>query len=89
MTDDKSNSPKVLVEFEPDEISWLADRLHEEWGRAMQAVAVTSGWESYTDPEVREKARLAHEKAKAHQDMQNRLRNRLLDKSYEQGFGHL
>lgn len=84
-----SNDPKVLVEFSADEISWLADRLHEEWGRAMQAVAATSGWEDYVDPDVREKARVAHEKAKAHQRMQNDLRNRMLDNAYKQGFGHL
>lgn len=85
----ESNDPKVLIEFSPDEISWLADRLHEEWGRAMTAVAATSGWADYTDPDVREKAKAAHEKAVAHQKTQNLLRNRLLDNAYKQGFGHL
>jgi hypothetical protein len=28
-----SNEPKVLVEFDPEELKWLADRLHEEWQR--------------------------------------------------------
>ncbi len=26
-----SNDPKVLVEFSPDEIKWLADLLHDRW----------------------------------------------------------
>jgi hypothetical protein len=71
-----SNDPKVLVEFSPEEIAWLADRLHEEWSRALVAGAVA------TTPE-------AKEKIQTHKEMEARLRNRLLDKAHDQGFGHL
>jgi hypothetical protein len=35
-----SNEPKVLVEFDPEELKWLADRLHEEWQRSVIAKAL-------------------------------------------------
>lgn len=71
-----SNDPKILVEFAPEEVSWLADRLHEEWARTLQAATIVQSSD------------LA-EKVQAHQTMQNKLRNRLLDKAYQQGFGNL
>lgn len=70
-----SNEPRILVEFTPDEITWLADRLHEEWLRGLKAGAIATGDNA--------------DKVKAHQDMQNTLRNRILDKASDQGFGNL
>ncbi len=70
-----SNDPKILVEFTPAEITWLADRLHEEWQRTLQAGAVATGDNA--------------EKVRLHQEMQNLLRNRILDKASDQGFGNL
>lgn len=40
MTD--TNKPKVLVELSPEQLTWLADRLHEEWARSVSARAVVS-----------------------------------------------
>lgn len=70
-----SNNPKILVEFSPEEITWLADRLHEEWARMLQAGAIATG------------DNIA--KVEKHQEMQNRLRNRILEKASSQGFGEL
>ncbi len=70
-----TNDPKVLVEFSPEEITWLADRLHEEWLRTLQAGAIATGDNA--------------DKVAKHQAMQNRLRNRILDKASDQGFGNL
>lgn len=72
----KGNEPRVLVEFSAEEVTWLCDRLHEEWARTLVAKAITG---APTTQEIVDK----------HQEMQNRLRNRLLDKSFDQGFGHL
>lgn len=70
-----SNDPKILVEFTPEEITWLADRLHEEWQRTLAAAMVATGDNI--------------DKVEAHQKMQNLLRNRLLNKAADQGFGDL
>jgi hypothetical protein len=70
------NNPKVLVEFSPEEIAWLADRLHEEWIRAVAAGAIASTPES-------------QEKIAEHKKMEAKIRNRLLDNASKQGFGDL
>lgn len=70
-----SNNPKVLIEFDPEEITWLADRLHEEGVRILTAQAVATG------------DNVA--KVETHKEMERRLRNRLLDRAYDQGFGNL
>lgn len=72
----ESNTPKVLVEFTPEEISWLADRLHEEWERTVVAKTVATSDE-------------AQAKIEKHQKMERTLRNRILDKAHDQGFGNL
>lgn len=64
-----SNEPKVLVELSPEEITWLADVLHDRW-----AVAVSIG---------------DSEKLQRDKKINNDIRNRILDKAYDQGFGNL
>lgn len=71
-----SNEPKVLVEFSPEEITWLADRLHEIWGTLVTTKAIV------TD----ESAKLLAER---HKEITLRVKNRIEDKAKEQGFGHL
>ena len=70
-----TNNPKVLVEFSPEEIAWLADRLHEEWMRTVNAGKIAMGENA--------------EKVRRHQEMQNTLRNRILNSASKQGFGEL
>lgn len=70
-----SNDPKILVELSPEELAWLADRLHEEWGRTLNAKAVATG------------DNVA--KVEKHQKMQNTIRLRLLKNAVDQGFGDL
>lgn len=70
-----TNDPKVLVEFTPEEITWLADRMHEEWQRAMTAKAIATGDNS--------------DKVAKHMEFERNIRNRILDKAYDQGFGNL
>ena len=76
MPENGTNTPKVLIELEPEEISWLADRLHEEWQRTLAAEMVASTPENIA-------------KVEQHKKMERKLRNLLLDKAYEQGFGNL
>lgn len=76
MAGEATNKPKVLIEFEPEEISWLADRLHEEWQRTLTAAMVAKTPEAIA-------------KVEKHKEMERRLRLRLLDKAYDQGFGDL
>jgi len=66
------NNPKVLVEFTPEEITWLADILHARW-----AAAVNLGTQG------------ASEKLEKDKRINNEIRNRILDKASDQGFGNL
>lgn len=83
-----TNDPKVLVEFSPEEIVWLADRLHEFRSLAvsatLKAAAISAG-----NPEAEEKFRNALEEVDKHKKMEATIRNRLVDKASEQGFGDL
>lgn len=76
------NAPKVLVEFSPEELSWLADRLHEmrnQWIAAqILGATITS-----------DKVEAIKKQIEDHKKMETTLRNRLIDKAYDQGFGHL
>lgn len=74
----KTNNPKVLAEFDPEEITWLADRLHEEWERLIMAKAKAIT----TSPE-----KLA--KIEEYQRMERSIRNRILKNADDQGFGSL
>lgn len=82
------NRPMVLVEFTPEEIVWLADRLHDFRQQATQitlkAAALAAG-----DEKAEEKFRKALEEVDGHKKMEATLRNRLLDKASDQGFGEL
>lgn len=71
-----SNEPKILIEFTSEEIKFLADRLHEEWARTVQAKAIV------TDA-------AAHIVVEEHQKMASKLMNCLVDKASDQGFGDL
>jgi hypothetical protein len=73
---DNSNEPKILVEFTPEEIAWLADRMHEEWQRTVAAKAIASSPDALT-------------KVEAHQKMEYEIRTKILDNAYKQGFGDL
>lgn len=73
-----SNNAKILVEFSEEEISWLADRLHEECARGVSAKAIVSGLKNGNLNVVEQ-----------HLEMERRLRLRLLNKAVEQGFGDL
>lgn len=85
-----SNNPKVLVELDPDDIKWLADRLHEEAGRAMQAELMVSS-KRLDDPKRRlsKKDQAKVEEIAKHKSTAYRLKNLLVDKASDQGFGDL
>lgn len=76
MADAPTNAPKVLIEFTPDELSWLADRLHEEWQRGVTAGALVSKGDKET-------------LVADHKKRTIELLNRLTDKAHDQGFGNL
>ncbi len=83
-----SNDPRVLVEFAPDEITWLSDRLHElraGWNAALLFKA--SGIQQRGKASENEKAMILA--LEEHKSMEARLRNRLVDKASDQGFGDL
>jgi len=86
----KSNQPKVLVELDPEDIKWLADRLHEEAGRAMQAELLVSS--KRLDNRKRELSEKDQAKADAiakHRSTAYRLKNLFINKAADQGFGDL
>lgn len=74
-----SNDPKVLIEFDPEEITWLADQLHMLRNWADKAILMADG---------KDKEKLV-EKLEEYKKMEARLRNRILDKADNQGFGNL
>jgi hypothetical protein len=86
--DTKSNSPKVLVEFDPAEIAWLADRLHE-YRAGLNAAALMKLTGIQARGEVSDNEKQMIEKLEEHKKMEATLRNRLVDKAAEQGFGDL
>jgi hypothetical protein len=90
VSDPPTNEPKVLVELTPEELTWLADRLHEmrnQWtGAEFLGATVDAANMSGTSYDKLMKAR---EQIEQHKKMEARLRNRFLDKAYDQGFGHL
>lgn len=88
MTKIGDNQPKILVEFSPEEVTWLADRLHE-WRASYNALAL-----SYTK-DVMDKGHATEANVKTieaieeHKLMKAKIRNRILDKADDQGFGNL
>ena len=76
-----SNDPKILTELSPEELSWLADRLHEEWSRSVAAGAIVSSSEKESQEKIK--------KVEAHKQMTIRLLNRFLNNAANQGFGDL
>lgn len=89
MADPKlSNEPRVLVELSPEEITWLADRLHDF---RQQATALSLRGASLVadKPEAEEKFRKALEEVDHHKKMEAAIRNRILNKAADQGFGDL
>lgn len=93
MVDQLSNDPKVLVEFSPEEISWMADRWHEmraQWTSAeMMGARLLNEEDSPMSDDTREKIEKAKKEIEEHKLMEARLRNRVLDKAADQGFGDL
>lgn len=83
-----SNDPRVLVEFSPEEIVWLADKLNElRQGWTAAALFKASGIQQRGQASEHEKEmilKLEEEKA-----MEAVIRNRLLNKASDQGFGDL
>jgi hypothetical protein len=83
-----SNDPKVLVEFSPEEIKWLADRLHEmrqNWNAVALFKAQGIQSRGVASDHERELIRQLEDQKK----MEATIRNRLVDKASEQGFGDL
>ena len=83
-----TNEPKVLIEFSPEEITWLADRLHE----------LRAGWNAATflkmegmleRGEVSDNEKELLYKLEQYKKLEATLRNRLVNKAAEQGFGDL
>lgn len=71
------NAPKVLIEFTPDEIKWLADHFHDvAMGITGVKASMTPGSEAWV-------------KIEAKQKMAREMMNRALDKASDQGFGVL
>ena len=83
-----SNHPKVLVEFEPNEIEWLSDRLHElRQGWILAEVFKVEGIQKRGSATENEQRMI--EEINLHKEMEAKLRNRILNKASEQGFGEL
>lgn len=83
-----SNEPKILVEFSPDEVTWLADRLHElRQGWTAAGLMKAQGAQSRGEASDRERDMI--QKLEDHKKMEAHLRNRILGKASDQGFGHL
>jgi len=83
-----SNEPKVLVEFSPEEITWLSDKLNElRQGWNAVALFKASGIQSRGEASDHEKEMLL--KIEEEKKMEATIRNRLLDKASDQGFGNL
>lgn len=82
------NKPKVLVEFDPAEIVWLSDRLHE-LRQGWNAVALFKASGIQSRGEASDKEREMILQLEEHKAMEARLRNRLVDKASDQGFGDL
>lgn len=86
----KSNQPKVLVELDPEDIKWLADRLHEEAGRAMQAeLLISSKRLDNAQRKLSKKDQAKVDTIAKHKSTAYRLKNLFLDKAADQGFGDL
>ena len=86
----KSNQPKVLVEIDPEDIKWLADRLHEEAGRAVQAeLLVSSKRLDNRKRELSEKDQAKADTIAKHRATAYRLKNLFVDNAADQGFGDL
>lgn len=84
-----SNNPKVLVEFSPEEISWLADRLHEyRQGLIAAQLFHTQGAMARKETD-KESFKEREAKIEEHKKMEAELRNRLVNKAGDQGFGDL
>ena len=83
-----SNDPKVLVEFSPEEIAWLADKLNElRQGWTAAALFKATGIQQRGGASESEKQMLL--KIEEEKKVEAVIRNRLLDKASDQGFGNL
>lgn len=69
------NNPRVLVEFDEHEAAWLADRLHEEWARRITQAVIVGGYNAHV--------------VQYHKNRAAKLMNRIVDKAWDQGFGHI
>ena len=76
----KSNRPMVLVELTPEEVAWLADRLHDYRRQANAVLLTLEGVDA--DPAI-------HAALEEHKAVEARLRNRILDSAAKRGFGDL
>lgn len=88
----ETNTPKVLVEFTPEEITWMADRFHEMRGQWMAAELLGGSLTAEgreLSPTNAEKLAKAKVQIEEHKKMEAALRNRIIDKAAEQGFGNL
>lgn len=85
MTD---NDPKVLVELSPAEVAWLSDRLHEMC-QGWSAAALMKDMEIQQRGEASQRERDMILALEEHKRMEAAIRNRILNKAAEQGFGDL
>jgi len=83
-----SNDPKVLVEFSLEEIRWLADKLHE-LRNGWNSVALFKAMGIQQRGEASDNEREMLLKLEEEKRMEALLRNRLVDKVHDRGFGHL
>lgn len=82
------NEPRILVEFSPQEMKWLADRLHE-LRQGMTSAALVKAMGIQQRGEASENERRMILELEEHKRMEATLRNRMLGKAAEQGFGDL
>lgn len=76
------------MEFSTEEITWLADRLHDlRQGWTAAAVFKAAGIQQRGEASDNERQML--EQLEEHRRMEAVLRNRLLNKASQQGFGEL
>lgn len=85
----ETNAPKILVEFSPEELTWLADRLHDMRGQWTAAEVLGASIGDVASETGKQKLEDARKQIEDHKKMEATIRNRCLDKAHEQGFGHL
>lgn len=83
-----TNDPKILVEFSPEEVKWLADRLHEmRFGWNSAALVKAMGIQERGEASENEKRMILE--IEDHKRMEAAIRNRILNRADDQGFGNL